>query len=187
MKTTDDQTELFTLVDENDRVLGSITRGEAHRDMTKIHRGAWVLVFNDKGEVFLQKRSLTKDRNPGLWSIAVGGHVTHGQTYREAAKREFMEELGIAAPALEFMKKYRFISQFESEIGCVYKSIHNGPFTLNPQEIDHGEFFTLEDLEVKIRSGEFEISNWALAILQDVLGIVPERPEKKMCIIKTFP
>lgn len=186
MQTTDDQSELFTLVDEDDVELGSITRGQAHGDNTKIHRGAWVIVFNDQEEVYLQKRSLTKDRNPGLWTLSVGGHLTFGQTYTEAAKREFLEELGVVAPSLTMLHKYLMKSKFESEIDTVYKALHNGPFRLNPQEIEHGEFFIIEKLEEKIRTAKIEVSDWALAILQEILGIVPERSEKKTCIIKVF-
>ncbi len=186
MKTTDDQTELFTHVDNHDQVIGAITRAEAHAGSFKIHRGVWILVFNDRDELFLQKRSLTKDSNPGMWSMSVGGHVTYGQTYKEAVRREFMEELGVPVFQIEYIRKYHFLGKKETEIGCVYKTIHNGLFVLNPEETDHGEFHTVKTWEAKIRKGEVKIANWALAILQDILGIVPERPEKSECILKIF-
>ncbi|MEK7165583.1 MAG: NUDIX domain-containing protein [Patescibacteria group bacterium] len=186
MKTTDDQTELFYHVDENDRELGSITRSVAHDGSLKIHRGVWALVFNRQGELFLQKRSLTKDNNPGIWSLSVGGHVTYRQTYEMAVKREFKEELGVSPRQFTFLHKYTFIGKRETEIGCVYKTVHNGPFTLHPQEIDQGSFFTLSDLQHKVRSQELEITYWTLAILNVECGILPLRQVIKGCIIKTF-
>lgn len=186
MYTTDDQNELFTHVDENDRVIGAITRAEAHCGTFMIHRGVWVLVTNDRDELFLQKRSLTKDSNPGLWSVSVGGHVASGQTYEDAAKREFSEELGVTPGPLELIRKFHFLGKSETEIGCVYKTGHNGPFFLDPDEIETGVFYPLRIWEEKVVSGELNIANWALAIIEDVYGILPERPERKECIIRKF-
>lgn len=185
MKTTDNQDELFYWVNEEDQVLGSITRRQAHSSSFKIHRGVWVLVYNNKGELFLQKRSLIKDSNPGMWSLSVGGHVTWGQSYKEAALREFQEELGVSPP-ITFLKKIHFVSSFEQEISCIYKAIHTGPFTLNPQEIEIGKFFTLSEIEKKVRSQEMEVSSWALVILQAIYGIIPERANIKKQLKKIF-
>lgn len=150
MKTTDDQNELFYWVDENDTVIGSMTRREAHSGSFKIHRGVWVLVFNEKGELFLQKRSRTKDVYPGFWDLSVGGHVRFGQTYVEAAKREFREELGVESNKLLPLYKFKYSGKNESEIDSVYKTIHNGPFTLHPQEIDQGKFFSTSCIEQEV-------------------------------------
>ncbi len=76
----DNQEELFTHVDSNDNVLGSVTRRQAHQDPTLIHRAVDVLVFNDQNEILLQKRSHHKDTNPGTWTISASGHVTYPQT-----------------------------------------------------------------------------------------------------------
>lgn len=186
MKTTDNQEELFYWVDEHDRVLGKITRREAHSGSLKIHRGVWVLVFNHKDELFLQKRSLTKDNNPGVWSLSIGGHVTYGQTYEDAVKRESREELGVTIYPFSPLNKYRFVGGKETEIGQVYKSRHDGPFQLHPQEIDRGEFFSLAELEQKVRTGELVMADWALAIIQAECGVLPEHRERKQCIIKVF-
>ena len=186
MYTTDNQGELFYWVDEKDQELGCITRREAHSGSLKIHRGVWILVYSGTGELFLQKRSLTKDNNPGLWSLSVGGHATYGQTYKIAAAREMKEELGIDVVKLQFLHKYQFRGKRETEISSVYKTIHNGPFVLNKQEIDTGNFFPLSVICEKVRSGEIKIANWALATIQVECGILPERPEMKECIIQVF-
>ena len=185
MQTTDNQNELFIEVDESDHVIGSVTRGKAHSDRLLIHRGVWVLVFNDKEELFMQRRSLTKDRNPGMWTLSVGGHVTQGQTYAEAAFREGVEELGIELKLL-FISKYWFTGEREQEISCIYKTHHNGPFILHPQEISEGRFFPLKKLEDLIYGSKIEVSNWALAILQKVCGIIPRRKDLKQLIVKEF-
>ena len=58
--------EIFDVVNERDEVVGQNTRREVHRLGLK-HRAVHVLVFNARGEIFLQKRSMTKDREPGKW------------------------------------------------------------------------------------------------------------------------
>lgn len=156
-KITDDEKEIFDLVDQDDQVIGQATRGECHRDKSLIHRCIGVLVFNDQGKLFLQKRSLTKDLNPGLWAISVGGHLKSGQTYEEGAKEEMREELGIEAP-IEKITKYCYQGKRETEMFVIYKTVHNGPFTLHPEEIEKGEFFSLEDLTEKLKSGETKLS-----------------------------
>jgi len=93
--TTDPQDELLTQVDEDNHLIGSISRGEAHETAGVFYRTIYVLVKNDKGEVLVQKRSSTKDLYPDCWDLSVGGHVNFGKSYEETAARELKEELGL--------------------------------------------------------------------------------------------
>lgn len=185
MKTTDDLNELFVHVDENDQVIGQVVRRKAQHDPRYIHRAVWILVFNDQNALFMQKRSLTKDKLPGFWSLSVGGHVTHGQDYEEAAIREYSEELGENSK-LQKVGKFMFAAPTEREISSIYKTKHNGPFKLHPQEISAGIFFDLKELEKQIREQKIQVTNWALAILQKVCSIIPERKDIRKLIIKEF-
>ncbi len=94
-KTTDNQNEVFAVVDENDRVVGEATRREVHKDKNLIHRSVGVAVFDAKGELFMQQRSPTKDTEPLKWTISCSGHVDKGEGYEETAVRELSEELGL--------------------------------------------------------------------------------------------
>jgi isopentenyl-diphosphate delta-isomerase type 1 len=156
-KITDDEKEVFDLVDKNDQIIGQATRGECHRNKSLIHRCIGVLVFNNKGELYLQKRSRTKDLHPGVWALSVGGHPKSGQTYKEGAKEEMKEELGIEAP-FEKIGKYCYQGETETEMFVVYKAVHNGPFKLSPEEIEEGRFFNLNDLPQKVKSGKLKLS-----------------------------
>ncbi|MBR5523200.1 MAG: NUDIX domain-containing protein, partial [Akkermansia sp.] len=86
--------ELFDVVDEQDRVLRQATRKEVH-DGALLHRAVHVLVFNKNHDCLLQKRSLLKDRHPGVWDSSAAGHLDAGESYEDAARRELKEELGI--------------------------------------------------------------------------------------------
>ena len=70
--------ELLDVVDDNDEVIAIKTRGEIHA-RGLMHRSVHILVFNSRGEVFLQKRSLSKDEQPGKWDSSAAGHVDSGE------------------------------------------------------------------------------------------------------------
>ena len=86
--------EIFDIVNERDEVVGQAPRKEVHaRGLW--HRAVHVLVFNARGGVFLQKRSIKKDRQPGVWDSSCSGHVDSGEAYDETAMRELREEIGL--------------------------------------------------------------------------------------------
>lgn len=140
LETTDDQMELFIVVDRDDNILGYKTRYECHHDKSLIHRTVGVLIFNSKGQVLLQKRSMTKDMDGGLWGISTAGHVTKGQTYEDAAHRELREELGIdttITPVAKFLSE----TADETEMAMLYKGRLEGPFVFNRDETSEVKFF----------------------------------------------
>ncbi|MEY2408080.1 MAG: hypothetical protein QOF48_750, partial [Verrucomicrobiota bacterium] len=86
--------EIFDVVNERDEVVGRAPRREVHQNGLR-HRAVHVLVFNSRGEVFLQKRSMTKDTFPGAWDSSASGHLDCGEDYDACAIRELREELGV--------------------------------------------------------------------------------------------
>lgn len=138
----DSAAERFPIVDEADRVTGDAPRESVHANNLR-HRAVHILLFNDTGELFLQKRSRLKDRHPCVWDSSAAGHVDAGEDYDHAAKRELHEELGATAD-LERVAKLSASDETGQEFIWVYRGTHNGPFELNRREIEHGEFFPLE-------------------------------------------
>lgn len=138
-------TELFDIVDENDRVLRAESRETVHVN-NFLHRAVHMLVFNDQGELFLQKRSLWKDRNPGLWDSSAAGHVDSGEDYTTAASRELSEELGIPSPPLTRIGRLTPCETTGWEFIEVYRATHNGPFHPAPMELETGAFFPLDQI-----------------------------------------
>ncbi len=186
MQNTDDQDELFDLVNENDEVISLVRRQEANQNPKLYHRSAVVFVYNNQGELFLQKRSLTKDVAPGTWTISAAGHLLQGQSYSEAARRELMEELGVTAK-LKFLKKLLVSVENEIEINAIFTTVHNGPFKLHPQEIETGKFFRLSAIEEEIINGQVPVSEWTKTQLYTNCGILQKLPYLKKYIRKVFP
>jgi isopentenyl-diphosphate delta-isomerase type 1 len=147
-----DPDELFDVVDEHDRVVGVMARREVHR-LGLRHRAIHVLIFNRAGEIFLQKRSRYKDAHPGLKSTSCAGHLDTGEDYEAAAKRELAEELGLApedVPALTPLFKLPPRRATGMEFVRVFSARHDGPFTLNPAEVESGEWGTAAALDAAL-------------------------------------
>lgn len=151
--TTDNQNEEFIVVNENDEIIGYKSRKECHSNPSFLHRTIGIVVTNSDGKILLQKRSMTKDTDPGLWNISVAGHVSRNQTDHEAALRELQEELGVTAP-LTFFGKWIVRSAQESERAAVYNAVHNGPFYPNNDEVAEVKFFSRDEIQKKSQAGE---------------------------------
>lgn len=160
VETTDDQSELFIVVDKNDKLLGHRSRYDCHHDKTLLHRTVGAIVFDEKGRVLLQKRSSTKDMGAGLWGISCAGHVRKGQEYEEALHRELMEELGIEIP-VEYLTKFIVADEDETEMSVLYKGISSGPFTPNSEEVEKIEFFSPRELAFKVATREVVLTKCA--------------------------
>ncbi|MGB7838279.1 MAG: 16S rRNA (adenine(1518)-N(6)/adenine(1519)-N(6))-dimethyltransferase RsmA [Terrimicrobiaceae bacterium] len=136
--------ELFCVVDAQDRVIGSESRDQVHVNNLR-HRAIHVLIFNRLGEVFLQKRSIWKDTNPGKWDSSAAGHVDAGESYEEAARRELREEIGIDCP-IERIAKLPCSGATGWEFIEVFRGAHEGPFEPAPLELETGAFFPLDQI-----------------------------------------
>jgi isopentenyldiphosphate isomerase len=133
--------EIFDVVNERDEVVGQQPRGEVHR-RGLMHRAVHVLVFNAAGQVFLQKRSLKKDRQPGVWDSSASGHVDAGEDYDACAVRELREEIGLDLPAPpRRLFKLAACAETDQEHVWVYRCEAEGPFRLDPEEIERGDWF----------------------------------------------
>ncbi len=132
--------EIFDVVNDRDEVIDQKPRAEVHR-LGLLHRAVHVLAYNAKGQVFLQKRSMTKDTHPGRWDSSASGHVDSGEEYDQTAVREVSEELGLTLTGIpEKLFKIDACPQTDQEFVWVYRMQHEGPFNLHPEEIETGEW-----------------------------------------------
>lgn len=138
--------EIFDIVNERDEVVGQLPRREVHR-LGLMHRAVHVLVFNAAGQVFLQKRSMTKDRQPGLWDSSASGHLAAGEDYDACAVRELHEEIGLQVPTSpRRLFKLSACVETEQEHVWVYRCAAEGPFELDPEEIERGGWHAPEEV-----------------------------------------
>lgn len=137
---------MFDVVNERDEVIGRAPRREVHRTGLR-HRAVHVFIFNARGEIFLQKRSMSKDSSPGLWDSSASGHVDAGEDYDACAVRELREEIGLHLAACPpRVGKVGPCAETGQEFVWLYHGTGEGPFTLHPEEIERGGWFARETL-----------------------------------------
>lgn len=161
--------EQVVLISENDEVLGLMDKMQAHENAL-LHRAFSVFLFNEKGEVLLQRRAAEKYHSPNQWTNAVCSHPREGETYLEGAQRRLKEELGIEA--MELSPKFHFIYKadvggnlWEHELDHVFTGNYNGDFSLNDEEVSEIRHITMEALDAEMESNPENFTEWFKIIL----------------------
>jgi len=149
------QQEYFPIVDEQGKVIGKSTREICHSGSFLLHPVIHLHVFNTLGELYLQKRAMNKDIQPGKWDTSVGGHVDYGEKIPDALRREASEELKITNFEAIFAFQYPFRSDREYELVHTYYTIFNGEITTDPIEISEGKFWKLSEIEANLGNQVF--------------------------------
>ncbi|MDH4029069.1 MAG: NUDIX domain-containing protein [Nitrospirota bacterium] len=147
--------ENLEVVNENGEIIRTMPRSEIHGNPSLIHRVVHVLVFNGRGDLFLQKRSMDKDVAPGKWDTSVGGHVNSGETPDEAVYREMEEELGITKCGLQFLYTYIYSNPYETELVHTYACTFNGTISFQQDEIDEVRPWGLDEIRLNTGKGIF--------------------------------
>jgi isopentenyl-diphosphate Delta-isomerase len=142
---------MFDVVDETDAVIAQAARREVHARGWR-HRAVHMLVFNRAGELFLQKRALSKDTAPGAWDSSASGHVDAGEGYDACAVRELREEIGLRVERTP-ARWLRLVAceATGQEFVWVYRLAAEGPFVLHPEEIERGAWFTKAEVTRRLR------------------------------------
>ncbi len=153
--------ELFPLVNEHGDLIGKASRKLCHSGSFLLHPVVHLHVFNSAGQLFLQKRSMSKDIQPGMWDTSVGGHVDYEETLGivdwvlPALQREAREELGIVCFDPVFVCRYSFRSKYECELVHTFLTIYDGPLSVDPAEISEGRFWDRSEILANLGKGLF--------------------------------
>src|SRR5260370_18550514 len=128
--------ERVQIVDAENRPTGSVTRREM-RAKGLIHRSTYILVFNSKDEIFVQKRTLTKDVYPGYWDPCTGGVVLENESYEDGALRELEEEIGVAGELLDSIFAFYFEGGRLWRGVRVFVGVTDGPVRVPSRDVGH--------------------------------------------------
>ena len=163
---TDRADEMVDHVDENDRVIGRVTRADMRARRLR-HRAVFVAITDGSGRLLVHRRSTSKDIWPGWCDVAVGGVVASGEDYVSAAHRELAEEIGVGRAELFELDGGRpriFDDESVSLIGRCFQVIHTGPFVFADGEVAHAWWVDQEELEQVRRSERFLPDSLALVL-----------------------
>ena len=137
--------EVVAIVDEQNNLVGSAPRSHMRTDGLP-HRATYILVFNSRGHLFVQKRTMIKDIYPGFFDVATGGVVLSGESYATAAVRELGEELGIHGVPLTEHFDFYHQDAGNRVWGRVFTCVHDGAVVLQEEEVESGEFYRIRDI-----------------------------------------
>ncbi|MBF7054933.1 NUDIX domain-containing protein [Halomonas sp. KAO] len=156
--------ERIQLVDSRNRPCGSAWRAEMRR-FRFWHRATYVVVCNTRGELCVQRRTLTKEVFPGGLDLAAGGVVGAGEAVHLAARRELEEELGIHGATLVPAGDFVHARDGNHIFGSLYLVEHDGPLALQAEEV--AEAFWLPPAEALALEGITPDTRQAVEILRD--------------------
>jgi isopentenyldiphosphate isomerase len=126
--------ELVDVVDEDDRVVATVTRREV-RERALLHRCTYVLLRNAADEVLVHRRTDTKDIYPGAYDVFSGGVCAAGESYDDCARRELAEEFGVVGIDLWFRFRHRYRGPGAQAWGAVYEGRWEGAVRRQESEV----------------------------------------------------
>jgi 8-oxo-dGTP pyrophosphatase MutT (NUDIX family) len=129
--------EVIILVDKHNTIIGDVPRRLMNFGKD-YHRVTYILVFDKKGNLLIQKRTDDKAFCPGYYGITTGGVVEKGETYIDSAHRELQEELGFDAPLESqgvFLTEGKGFKIWGKIYTCCYDPAIQGELTLQPKEV----------------------------------------------------
>ena len=137
--------ELVAIVDERNRVVGALGRREM-RAGNLPHRATYILVFNSRGELYVQKRTQSKDVFPGYYDVAAGGVILAEESYEEGAVRELEEELGIRDVPLTRLFDFSYKDESVKIWGAAFSCLYDGEVLLQQEEVESGAFLVVDEV-----------------------------------------
>ena len=162
--------EMVVLINENDEVKGLMEKMQAHKTGL-LHRAFSVFLFNNQGEMLLQKRAAHKYHSPNQWTNAVCSHPRDGESYKDAALRRLKEELGVE---VEIDHKFFFIYKadvgdglWEHELDHVFVGNYQGEFQLNAEEVSEVRYISQENLAKEMSENPENFTEWFKIILKE--------------------
>ena len=163
--------EHVILVDGSDNELGTMEKLEAHKKGV-LHRAFSILIFNNKGELLLQKRSWKKYHSAGLWTNTCCSHPRPGETMKDATRRKLAQEMGIDTD-LQFAYKFTYQAALENaltehELDHVYTGEFNGIPQINPDEVEAWRFISIDALNAEIQAAPQNFTFWFKLIMSDL-------------------
>lgn len=147
--------EWFPIVESSGLVIGRATRNYCHSGAKPLHPVIHIHIIDRFSRIYLQKRSMRKDIQPGKWDTAVGGHVSYGEGILEAVYREAFEELKFTDFNPIHLETYQFESEIECEQVNVFAAV--GSYDLQPDmdEVDEGRWWELADIDANLGKSVF--------------------------------
>jgi isopentenyldiphosphate isomerase len=141
--------EYFDVIDDDDNVVGRRPGSECVK-RGLLHRAIAIVLFDESGDVYIQRRAGWMGWYPGHWTLSVMGHVSSGETYEQAAERELSEELGVACELRRIAKvktpEWPYGQMVEREYLAIFEGrVKSSTISLS-EETEEGRFVPFDEL-----------------------------------------
>jgi isopentenyl-diphosphate delta-isomerase len=161
------------LVDHLDNQIGLMEKMQVHQ-RGLLHRAFSVFVFNEKGELLLQKRAMGKYHSPGLWTNTCCSHPSLGEDNLTAANRRLQEEMGMQctlSKAFDFIYHAHLENNLiEHEFDHVYFGRSNANPQVNTEEVCDWKWMPLYDVFVDVQMNSEKYTEWFKIALPNVMA-----------------
>lgn len=137
--------EMLELVDLQNHVVGVAPRPLV-RSENLLHRGVGILCWNSEGELYVHKRTATKDLFPSCYDMMVGGALEAGEEYEIAALREVQEELGVGEVEPKFLLETLYDGPKNRSFIHLFEVTWDGPITWQEEEICWGAWMPFDEV-----------------------------------------
>ena len=148
--------ELVDLYDENRVPLGRTAERHAPKGPGEYKVVVHVCAFDSRGRLLIQRRAAEKANWPDKWDVSIGGGVDAGETSRQAAEREFREELGYPLPlnSLRPCVTVNFSGGFD-DFYLLEKDVSLSGLTLQEDEVAEVRWASLTQIGEMLKDGRF--------------------------------
>jgi len=151
--------EKFDVYDKNGNKTGRIKTDSDEFTGDEYILGSSLWLVNKSGELLIQKRSMTKTRFPGMWSIT-GGAAKAGETSEQACLREVAEEIGLRLSLNDITLLYRTFGSniiFDDYV-CIMDFLLSSAI-LQVEEVSEIKFAGINEIKEMFFGGTFLIND----------------------------
>lgn len=174
---------MLDIINENDQIIGQALRSEIHANGL-LHREVHVWFITPDRKIIFQKRSLSKETNPGLLTAAVGGHVELGQSYKDAALMEIAEETGLNLSANDIMHFATIPTLIQNgkihnrSLRALFGMLFKQPIDTLKVEEGSGDGFVTMDFDALLHPSEEILQQMSPDLMVDEFNLIHEKLER---------
>ena len=151
------------LVNEQDEQTGTGEKMMIHREGL-LHRAFSIFIFNENGQMLMQRRSLSKYHSGGLWTNACCSHPGPGEDLERSAHKRLQEEMGFSTPltkVFDFIYRAGFGNGMtEHEFDHVFVGEYDGPVLYNKDEVMDYCYQSMEEIRQSISFRPDAYTEW---------------------------
>lgn len=169
--------QYLCLVDEKGQFLGEEEKEKCHSGDGLLHSAFLVMIFNDRDELLIARRSAHKKLWPGYWDGTVASHYYKDKGKHDTVVKRLQDEIGVSSENLKYLFKFRYRARYaevgsENEICDVYmaKDVNTENISVNLSEISEYKFMPVPNLRNEMNYSLRKYTPWFLIALEMFLN-----------------